>query len=121
MLGQEIQEKSSIPLFNEIGELVKSQYHVVYFKSLFPKLDVFSPVGDSEITYEYLHYIHMLTDEGVLKLSIYYDKGGIGSCTPYPHYELYDGCEIERYFSLEEESCVMDRVKERVCKFHGEK
>ena len=112
MLEKEIQEKSSIPLFNEIGELAKSKYNVVYFKSLFPKLDVFSLVGDSEITYEYLHYIHMLTDEGVLKLSIYYDEGGIGSCTPYPHYEIYDGDDIERYFALEEESKVVNRVKQ---------
>ena len=41
MLGkEEFQELSEIPLFNKIGDYAEKQgYDVVYFKSLFPKMN----------------------------------------------------------------------------------
>ena len=114
MLGkEEFQEVSEVAIFNEIGDYAENQgYDVVYFKSLFPKMNK-DNLGNFE--YKYVQYIHIYGDEG-LKVSIYFDVDSlICLFQEFPYYELYDLNEVERYLATEEgEILLFNSVKKLI-------
>ena len=113
MLGkEEFQEVSEVAIFNEIGDYAENQgYNVVYFKSLFPKMNK-DNLGLSSLTmdnfnYKYIHYIHIYGDEG-LKVSIYFDVDSLVCLfQEFPYYELYDMNDVERYLATDEDEAVL--------------
>ena len=107
---QDIQDKSEIKLFNEIGEIVIwLGFTPKFFKVLNPTFE--ETETGIEIGYKYIHYIHILKKEQ-LKISIYYDKYNIGSILPDgPYFELYDMDDIERFIDNEIE---IKRLLERL-------
>ena len=113
MLGkEEFQEVSEVALFNEIGDYAENQgYDVVYFKSLFPKMNKdnlgLSSLTMDDIEYKYVHYIHIYEDIG-LKVSIYFDvDGSVCLFQEFPYYELYDMNDVERYLATDEDEAIL--------------
>ena len=121
MLGkEELQEVSEVAIFNGIGDYAENQgYDVVYFKSLFPKMNKdnlgLSSLNMDDIEYKYVHYIHIYGDEG-LKVSIYFDVDSLVCLfQEFPYYELYDMNEVERYLATEEgEILLFNSVKKLI-------
>ena len=102
MLGkEEFQEVSEVAIFNEIGNYAENQgYDVVYFKSLFPKMNKdnlgLSSLTMNDLEYKYVHYVHIYGDEG-LKVSIYFDVDSLVCLfQEFPYYELYDLNDVKR-------------------------
>ena len=109
---KEFQEVSEVAIFNEIGDYAENQgYDVVYFKSLFPKMNKdnlgLSSMTMDDLEYKYVHYVHIYGDEG-LKVSIYFDVDGLVNLfQTCPYYELYDMNDVERYLATNEDEAVL--------------
>ena len=113
---QEFQEHSEINLFNKIGLMSETLgCNPVYFKVEQPKLTNFE--GTFEFEYKYMHYIHLYKDDD-MKISIYYDKYNLGSMlSEEPYFELYDRCDVERFFDTEEDiNNLLSRVNDLLSK-----
>jgi len=105
-----IQLESEIDLFNKIGDYVISKdYHPVYFKS--NKMSNY--YNNKELKIVGVHYIHVYDDNGLLKISIYYDgEGSMLSFMDQPYYELYNLSDVRKFLTgKEEELLLFNEVK----------
>jgi len=105
-----IQLESEIDLFNKIGDYVISKdYHPVYFKS--NKMSNY--YNNKELKIVDVHYIHVYDDNGLLKISIYYDgEGSMLSFMDQPYYELYNLSDVRKFLTgKEEELLLFNEVK----------
>ena len=105
-----IQLESEVDLFNKIGDYTISKgYHPVYFKST--KMSNY--YNNKELKIVDVHYIHVYDDNGLLKISIYYDGGGsMLSFMDQPYYELYNLSDVRKFLTgKEEELLLFNEVK----------
>jgi len=105
-----IQLESEVDLFNKIGDYVISKdYHPVYFKS--NKMSNY--YNNKELKIVDVHYIHVYDDNGLLKISIYYDgEGSMLSFMDQPYYELYNLSDVRKFLTgKEEELLLFNEVK----------
>ncbi|MBQ9012263.1 MAG: hypothetical protein IJ094_01585, partial [Bacilli bacterium] len=90
-----IQLESEVYLFNKIGDYtINKGYHPVYFKST--KMSNY--YNNKELKIVDVHYIHVYDDNGLLKISIYYDgEGSMLSFMDQPYYELYNLSDVRKF------------------------
>ena len=100
-----IQLESEVYLFNKIGDYTISKgYHPVYFKST--KMSNY--YNNKELKIVDVHYIHVYDDNGLLKISIYYDgEGSMLSFMDQPYYELYNLSDVRKFITVKEEELLL--------------
>lgn len=105
-----VSEKSEISIFNVIGEYVKSKNYIPFY---FKRPMIKSINNSEEVTYEYLHFIHIKKDNKMI-YSIYYDDKDLAGAMDTPYYELYDLCDTERFAGDLKEEDLFNRIKELI-------